>query len=127
MEPTRIYIKSVLSLIQSLPVKGIAHITGGGLSENIPRTLPEGVGAELDLNHYTLPPVFEWLRQQGNIADDEMLRTFNCGVGLTIVVSEENAQAAIDHLNSQGEQAFVLGKTTSLKPDSEAVSYLGKL
>ncbi|NNL57154.1 MAG: phosphoribosylformylglycinamidine cyclo-ligase, partial [Pseudomonadales bacterium] len=86
LQPTRIYVKPVLQLIGKQPVHGLAHITGGGLSENIPRVLPGALQAVINLNSWSLPPVFRWLRQQGNIANEEMLRTFNCGVGLVIVL-----------------------------------------
>lgn len=109
MAPTRIYVKPLLKLMQTLPVKGMAHITGGGLTENIPRVLPEGLTAELDKNSWQLPPLFQWLQQQGNIAADEMYRTFNCGIGMAIIVAAENADAATRLLQAEGEQVYRIG------------------
>ncbi len=110
MAPTRIYVKPLLKLMQTLPVKGMAHITGGGLTENIPRVLPEGLTAELDKNSWQLPPLFQWLQQQGNIAADEMYRTFNCGIGMAVIVAAENAEAAIKLLQAEGEQVYRIGQ-----------------
>jgi len=109
MEPTRIYVKPLLKLIAALPVKGMAHITGGGLTENIPRVLPEGVTAELERGSWTIPPLFGWMQQQGNIAEDEMLRTFNCGIGMTVIVAAEDADRAIALLAAEGEQVSRIG------------------
>jgi phosphoribosylformylglycinamidine cyclo-ligase len=109
MEPTRIYVKPLLKLIEALPVKGMAHITGGGLTENIPRVLPEGVTAELKRGSWTIPPLFGWMQQQGNIAEDEMLRTFNCGIGMAVIVAAEDAERASALLAAEGEQVFRIG------------------
>jgi phosphoribosylformylglycinamidine cyclo-ligase len=110
MAPTRIYVKSLLKLIQALPIKGMAHITGGGLTENIPRVLPEGLTAELDKNSWQLPRLFQWLQAQGNIADEEMYRTFNCGIGMVVIVAAENAETAASILSAEGEQVFSIGR-----------------
>ena len=110
LAPTRIYVKSVLTLMQSVPVHGIAHITGGGLLENIPRVVPEGLEVVINRNSWTLPPVFQWLQQQGNINEHEMLRTFNCGVGMTICVAPENIDKAMATLQSLNEPAFLIGE-----------------
>jgi phosphoribosylformylglycinamidine cyclo-ligase len=109
MEPTRIYVKPLLKLIDALPVKGMAHITGGGLTENIPRVLPEGVTAELQRGSWTIPPLFGWMQEQGNIAEDEMLRTFNCGIGMTVIVAAEDAERATALLAAEGEQVSRIG------------------
>jgi phosphoribosylformylglycinamidine cyclo-ligase len=109
MAPTRIYVKSLLALMRTLPVKGMAHITGGGLLENIPRVLPESMCAELARQSWHLPPLFKWLQEHGQISDHEMYRVFNCGVGMVIVVAAENADAALTLLNAHGEQAWKLG------------------
>jgi phosphoribosylformylglycinamidine cyclo-ligase len=109
MEPTRIYVKPLLKLIEALPVKGMAHITGGGLTENIPRVLPEGVTAELKHGSWTIPPLFGWMQEQGNIAEDEMLRTFNCGIGMAVVVAAEDAERATALLAAEGEQVSRIG------------------
>ena len=109
MAPTRIYVKPLLKLLAAMPVKGMAHITGGGITENIPRVLPEGLTAEIKRDSWTLPPLFQWLQAQGNVADDEMYRTFNCGIGMAVIVAAENAEAARKLLAGEGEQVFTIG------------------
>ena len=110
MAPTRIYVKSLLKLIEAMQVKGMAHITGGGITENVPRVLPAGLMAEIQKNSWTLPPLFQWLQAQGNISDVEMHKTFNCGIGMVIIVAQENVTAATKLLSDVGEQVFTLGK-----------------
>ena len=107
--PTRIYVKPVLALLAEVPVKGLAHITGGGLVENIPRVLPEGVRAALDAGAWPLPPLFRWLQAEGNIADAEMHRVFNCGIGMVLVVAERDAERAIERLRVAGETVSRIG------------------
>jgi phosphoribosylformylglycinamidine cyclo-ligase len=109
MAPTRIYVKPVLSLLASTPVKGIAHITGGGLVENVPRVLPEGVQAVLHRDAWTMPPIFGWLQREGAIADAEMHRVFNCGIGMVLVLDPAHADAAIGRLRAAGEDAVRIG------------------
>jgi phosphoribosylformylglycinamidine cyclo-ligase len=109
MAPTRIYIKPLLSLIEKLPVHALAHITGGGLPGNLPRVLPEGADARIDEASWTWPPVFQWLQKNGGVERFEMYRTFNCGVGMVVVVAAEQADAAIAHLNTAGEHAWRIG------------------
>jgi phosphoribosylformylglycinamidine cyclo-ligase len=108
--PTRIYVKPLLSLMAALPVKGMAHITGGGLTENIPRVLPDAVTAVIDRKTWQAPSVFAWLQDHGQVDDAEMARTFNCGIGMVVVVSRENADAAIAHLKAAGETVFRIGE-----------------
>jgi phosphoribosylformylglycinamidine cyclo-ligase len=110
MAPTRIYVKPLLKLIETMPVKGMAHITGGGITENIPRVLPEGLTAEITKGSWDMPPLFGWLQAQGNIEDSEMYRTFNCGIGMAVIVAEENAEAAKTLLAAQGEQIWAIGR-----------------
>jgi phosphoribosylformylglycinamidine cyclo-ligase len=110
MQPTRIYVKPLLALMASMEVKGMVHITGGGLVENIPRVLQPGLVAELDSTSWTLPPLFTWLQQHGGVADAEMHRVFNCGIGMTVIVSQENAAAAIAQLEEAGEIVYTIGK-----------------
>lgn len=110
LAPTRIYVKPVLALMQSVTIKGLAHITGGGITENLPRILADDVHALIDTASWQSGPVFDWLQDQGNIAIDEMRRTFNCGVGMVVVVGEQDADTAIDLLESHGEAAFRMGK-----------------
>jgi phosphoribosylformylglycinamidine cyclo-ligase len=109
MAPTRIYVKPLLELMKHLPVKGMAHITGGGLTENIPRVLPQGVTAILKHDAWDMPPLFHWLRQQGNVNEQEMLRVFNCGIGMALVVAPEFADTAMRLLRSAGETVWHIG------------------
>lgn len=112
IEPTRIYVKSVLSLIEKFSVHAISHITGGGLLENIPRVLPDNLAAELDANSWEFPEIFNFLQAGGNIDLTEMYRVFNCGVGMVIVVPHDQSELAIQHLNELGEKAWLIGKIT---------------
>lgn len=109
IEPTRIYVKPLLALMEAMEVKGMVHITGGGLVENIPRVLQPGLTAELHRDSWTMPPLFTWLQQHGGVADAEMHRVFNCGIGMTVIVSKENADAAEAHLRASGETVFRIG------------------
>lgn len=110
LTPTRIYVKSMLALARALPVKGFAHITGGGLTDNIPRVLPEGLEVRLERSAWQRGVVFEWLQQTGRISDSEMHRTFNCGIGMIAVVAAADAQAAVAQLRATGEQAMIIGQ-----------------
>ena len=109
MAPTRIYVKPLLELQKHLPIKGMAHITGGGLVENIPRTLPEGVTAVLQKSAWDAPPLFHWLQQQGKITDREMYRVFNCGIGMVLIISNKHVEAAMEVLRSAGEIVWRIG------------------
>lgn len=109
LEPTRIYVKSCLAAIRAGTVKALAHITGGGLIENVPRVLPEGVVAQIDAATWTLPPIFAWLAAQGGIASFEMARTFNCGIGMVLVVEAGKAAEATRILTEGGETVFTIG------------------
>jgi phosphoribosylformylglycinamidine cyclo-ligase len=110
MAPTRIYVKSVHPLLKAGKVKGVAHITGGGLIENPPRAIPEGLEARFDWNAWPLPPVFDWLQREGGIDDHELRRTFNCGVGLLLIVAKDQAPDVLMSLLDAGEDAFVCGE-----------------
>ncbi len=110
MQPTRIYVRSLLGLLKSQPVHGMAHITGGGLPGNLPRVMPTGTCAVIDESSWSWPPIFQWLQSQGRVARDEMYRTFNCGVGMVLIVPAESSAATIAYLNSQGETAWKLGQ-----------------
>ena len=123
MAPTRIYAKSILRLLKEVEISAIAHITGGGLSENLPRVLPEGCIANIDTNSWEIPVVFKWLQEGGNIEQSEMYRTFNCGVGMTVVTPEEQTELALDILNSQGEEAWIIGQIENSSDTSEQVIY----
>lgn len=110
MEPTRIYVRSVLPLMKAGLIKGAAHITGGGLIENPPRCIVNGLQAAFDWQGWSFPHVFQWLAEVGNISDVEMRRTFNCGVGFILIVSPENAEPVLEGLLAAGETAFVCGQ-----------------
>ena len=110
IEPTKIYVKSILSLIQNLPIHAISHITGGGLLENIPRVLPKHLAANLDQNSWELPQIFKWLQSEGNIDTMEMYRVLNCGVGMVVIVPKASSDEAINILKSCGENAWLIGE-----------------
>ncbi|MCE1186777.1 MAG: phosphoribosylformylglycinamidine cyclo-ligase [Rhodocyclales bacterium] len=121
MEPTRIYVKSLLSLMEKRAglVKGMAHITGGGLLENIPRVLADNLTAVLKKDAWTLPPLFQWLQQAGNVDAQEMYRVFNCGIGMAVIVAAEDAEFAAAELRASGETVFVLG-TVEARAEGQA-------
>ena len=109
LEPTRIYVKPLFVLMREMRVKGMAHITGGGLVENVPRMLSESVKAVIDRSSWKMPPLFQWLQREGGVADGEMLRVFNCGIGMVVVVAAERADAAMKFLAAQGETVYRIG------------------
>ena len=109
LEPTRIYVKPVLALLAEIEVKGMAHITGGGLSENTHRMFPEGLAARIDRTTWPQPPIFDWLQRAGNVSTDEMHRVFNCGIGMILVVSPTQVEAALERLALAGESAYLIG------------------
>ena len=121
LTPTKIYVKPVLALLEEVEVKGLAHITGGGITENVPRVLPEGLGAEIDTSTWQPGPVFDFLQEHGNIETAEMRRTFNCGVGMVVVVAAADADRTIALLGSSGETAWRIGR---IVPGSQDVTYL---
>jgi len=109
LAPTRLYVKSLLALLKEIDVHALAHITGGGLTENIPRVLPENSNAIISQSAWQMPEVFTWLQKNGNIAESEMLRTFNCGIGMVVCISADQAAAATQLLEAQGETVYSLG------------------
>ena len=113
MAPTRIYVKSLLGLAAAMDVHGLAHITGGGLTDNVPRVLPDGLGVRLDPRAWRREPVWDWIRESGRISDAEMHRTFNCGIGMVVIVARQAADAALAHLGAAGEQAAVIGEVVA--------------
>ncbi|MBC7952268.1 MAG: phosphoribosylformylglycinamidine cyclo-ligase [Rhodospirillaceae bacterium] len=117
LEPTRIYVKSTLAAIRAGTVKAMAHITGGGLIENVPRVLPDGVVAQIDATAWTLPPVFQWLAKEGGVASHEMARTFNCGIGMVVVVDAAKTAEAIRILTEGGETVFTIGTMRARQGD----------
>jgi phosphoribosylformylglycinamidine cyclo-ligase len=110
LEPTRIYVKPVLALLRRMPVKGIAHITGGGIVENVPRVLPDAAKAVIARSSWEMPPVFQWLQRGGNVAESEMLRVFNCGIGMALVVAPDDEDAAVALLQAEGETVHRIGR-----------------
>lgn len=126
LEPTRIYVKSLLATIrQGEGIKALAHITGGGFTENIPRILPEDYTAVIDLSTFEVPPVFGWLSKSGGVPEQEMLRTFNCGIGMIVIVAHDKADEITASLEAQGEQVFLVGEVDNKK--SQPVVYINNL
>jgi len=109
LAPTRIYVKPVLALLRAIPVKGMAHITGGGLVENVPRMLADHLQARLERSRWTRPPIFDWLQRTGNVDDAEMHRVLNCGIGLVIAIAPGDAERTLAMLRAAGENAQVIG------------------
>jgi phosphoribosylformylglycinamidine cyclo-ligase len=110
LAPTRIYVKPLLALLEKIDVHALAHITGGGITENLPRVLLDGIHAEIDLAAWQMPPVFKWLQEQGRITEADMLTTFNCGIGMIVCVAAEDEQAAMNILASLGETVYPVGR-----------------
>ena len=123
MEPTRIYVRPLLALMKELPVKGLAHITGGGITGNVPRCLPQGTRAVIEGKSWPRPALFDWLKREGDVAEDEMHRVFNCGIGMTVVVAAENAARAAECLTQAGETVYRIGRIEPHpgKPDAIVV------
>ncbi|WP_170330618.1 phosphoribosylformylglycinamidine cyclo-ligase [Ruegeria arenilitoris] len=123
LTPTRLYVKPALAAIRAGGVHALAHITGGGLTENLPRVLPEGLGAEIDLNAWDLPPVFKWMAETGGIVEAEMLKTFNCGIGMIVVCAADKADDLVALLSDAGEAVSRIGTVT----ETAGVAYSGQL
>jgi phosphoribosylformylglycinamidine cyclo-ligase len=121
MEPTRIYVKPVLKLIDSVPVKGLAHITGGGLTGNVPRVLPRNTVAKIRKAAWPRPEVFQWLQKAGNVAEGEMHGVFNCGIGMVLVLARDDAQKARALLEREGERVYEIGTIETSSGEAEAV------
>ncbi|MEY6432629.1 phosphoribosylformylglycinamidine cyclo-ligase [Thioalkalicoccus limnaeus] len=122
LAPTRIYVRSLLPVIRRWSIHGLAHITGGGLTENLPRMLPDGARAVVDLEAWQRPALFRWLQRTGDIDEQEMRRTFNCGLGMVVCVADEEADAVCEALNAAGEQAWIIGHIEAGAP---AVCFVG--
>jgi phosphoribosylformylglycinamidine cyclo-ligase len=121
IEPTRIYVKPLLALLEKLPVHAAAHITGGGLPGNVPRVLPPNTRAVIDSRAWKRPAVFDWLQQGGNVADEEMYRTFNCGLGMVLALAAADAERALTLLKQSGEEAFIIGHIEAHTGEPEVV------
>ena len=124
LKPTRIYVKPLLQALHSHDIHALAHITGGGLTENIPRVIPAGLSVRIDLSGWRLPALFAWLRDEGQLAPNEMLKTFNCGIGMVVVLAPENVDAVSSVLSAAGEQVYRLGEVVA---GGEGVRYIGAL
>jgi phosphoribosylformylglycinamidine cyclo-ligase len=124
LAPTRIYVASLQALLAEIEVRAIAHITGGGLLENVPRVLPEGTRAVIEADSWERAPIFDWLRHEGRIADDEMYRTFNCGVGMVVCVAADDAERSIAVLHARGETAWRLGRVEAAPGESPSIQIL---
>jgi phosphoribosylformylglycinamidine cyclo-ligase len=120
LEPTRIYVKAILALLKKVDVHALAHITGGGLPENLPRVLPDGMNAEIDSSSWKRGEIFNWLQREGNISDSEMYRTFNCGIGMVVVVKEQDQEQTLKLLADNNEHAQVIGRIW--RSDAETAS-----
>jgi phosphoribosylformylglycinamidine cyclo-ligase len=121
LTPTRIYVKSILNLIRDFTINGIAHITGGGLLENVPRVLPHGCKAVIDRNSWQEPAIFDLLRRGGNVEESEMHRTFNCGIGMVLAVPDGEAEDVLIRLSGLNEQAHVIGEVAKCEAGKECV------
>ncbi|MGZ4969731.1 MAG: phosphoribosylformylglycinamidine cyclo-ligase [Methylobacter sp.] len=121
LEPTKIYVKTLLSLLDKVPVHALAHITGGGLTENLPRVLPQGTKAHIDLASWEFPEIFKWLQEKGNVSQVDMLLTFNCGIGMIVCVAAEDERATLQTLSQLGETAFTIGELISSEGKPEVI------
>jgi phosphoribosylformylglycinamidine cyclo-ligase len=121
LAPTRIYVKPLLSLMKKIDIHALAHITGGGLTENLPRVIPDNLNAQIDLKSWQFPAIFDWLQSNGNVSQADMLITFNCGVGMVVCVAAEDEVATLNLLNELGETAFVMGEIIAGEGKAEVI------
>ncbi|MCK5391199.1 MAG: phosphoribosylformylglycinamidine cyclo-ligase, partial [Deltaproteobacteria bacterium] len=124
LEPTRIYVKSILNLRKSFEIKAAAHITGGGLLENIPRVIPKNCAVEIDSSSWKLPPIMELIKQEGQIGQEEMYRTFNCGIGMVLVVDSKDAGKVLRRLGKLKEKASLIGEVRKKKRQENQVAII---
>jgi phosphoribosylformylglycinamidine cyclo-ligase len=124
LRPTRIYSELVLNLIKDLPVHGLAHITGGGIADNIIRIIPKACSVVIDTAAWEVPPIFAFLQQAGGVSDDEMRRTFNLGIGMIAVVPEDSAREILERLRAMNERAFLIGEVVATKGDSPRIHFI---
>jgi phosphoribosylformylglycinamidine cyclo-ligase len=123
LTPTKIYVKAIQALQTQISINGIAHITGGGITENLPRVLPNDAQARIDLNSWQRPEIFDWLQREGNVEDGEMLRTFNCGLGMILCVATQDAEKTISILSSNNESASIIGEIVTRAESEPSVSF----
>lgn len=124
LKPTKIYVKTVLNLIRDFRIGGIAHITGGGISGNVPRILPKGCKAVIQRGSWEIPPIFNFIKEKGNITEDEMLRTFNNGIGMVLIVRSKEADEILTRINSMGEKAFMIGEIIKAEKEEESIEFI---
>lgn len=124
LRPTRIYVKTVLNLIRDFHISGMAHITGGGITGNLPRVIPKGCKAIIHRGTWDIPPIFTLIKEKGEIPEEEMLRTFNNGIGMILIVKSKEAQEILSRLHSMGEKAFIIGEIHKAEKDQESIEYL---
>ena len=124
LRPTKIYVKTVLNLVRDFNMGGIAHITGGGITENLPRVVPKGYKAVVHKGSWEVPPIFTFLKEKGNISEEEMLRTFNYGIGMILVVRTKEAEEIVGRLNSLGQKAFVIGEIEKREQEQELIEFI---
>jgi phosphoribosylformylglycinamidine cyclo-ligase len=123
LEPTRIYVKTIKNVIRDFRISGIAHITGGGLVDNVPRILPKACKVVLDTSSWTIPPIFQFLRQSGKLSLRDLMRTFNCGIGMALIVNGDDMDDALSRLRAMGESAFRVGEVATRKDDEEPIQF----
>jgi len=124
LRPTRIYVKTILNLTRDFKIGGIAHITGGGITDNLPRVIPKGCKAVIRKGSWDIPPIFPFLKEKGEIPEDEMLRTFNNGIGMILAVRPKELEDVLGRLHSLGEKAFVIGEVLKAEQEQPAIEYV---
>jgi phosphoribosylformylglycinamidine cyclo-ligase len=124
LRPTRIYVKVILNLMRDFNIGGIAHITGGGIIDNLPRIIPKGYKAVVHRGTWEIPPIFSFLREKGNISEDEMLRTFNNGIGMILIVRTKETEEILGRLRSLGQKAFLIGEIEKAEREQEAIELI---
>ena len=123
LRPTRIYVKTILNLVRTFNIIGIAHITGGGITGNLPRIIAKGCKAVIRRGSWEVPPIFPFLKEKGNISEDEMLKTFNNGIGMIVIVRAKESGEIVNRLNSVGEKAFVIGEIAKAEKEQESIEF----
>jgi phosphoribosylformylglycinamidine cyclo-ligase len=124
LRPTKIYVKTILNLVRDFKIGGIAHITGGGITGNLPRIIPKGCKAIVHKGSWDIPPIFPFLKEKGNIPEEEMLRTFNNGIGMILIVKAKEGGDILGRLNTMGERAFIIGEIGKAEKEQEAIEFV---